>query len=95
MNRYAAFIIAVGLFVATSSSASAITRIALEGVGGNVSDTYVDLELILEAEGYDVDIVSGADIDTLAELQAYDAVLLGDAGQVNNDWATFQTALEQ
>ncbi len=68
-------------------------RIALEAAGDNSTDTIPFVKTLLEAEGYTVDIVSGADIDTAVEISQYDAVLIGDSGHGDNDWNTFGEAL--
>jgi len=91
--RHLALVPATSLILALSSSSQASTRIAIEGAGASASDTYLDIQILLEAEGYEVDIVSGDDINTLVEIQAYDAVLIGDSGYSDYDWADFDSVL--
>ena len=68
-------------------------RIAIEAVGRNLQDSIPFTKQLLENEGYVVDIVSGADIDTAEEINQYDAVLIGDSGFFDNDWGMFSAAL--
>ncbi len=69
-------------------------KIALEAAGDNLSDTIPFVKTLLQANGYTVDIVSGSQIDTAAELSQYAAVLIGDSGHGDNDWDSFGLALE-
>ena len=46
-------------------------------------------ESMIDANGFDARVVSGTDIDTLAEIQAFDVVLIGGSDGIDNDWITF------
>jgi len=74
--------------------------VAVECKSGSASCNVVDndpaysLRDIFENEGWSVDIVTGTDIDTVAELNQYTVVILGDSGHSDNDHTTFQTAMK-
>jgi len=59
----------------------------------NADPVYYLRDAFLE-KGWNVKIVTGTDIDTVAELNQYTVVLLGDAGFNDDDHATFQAALK-
>lgn len=71
-------------------------KIALEAGPNEINrtDTLPYIKSVLVSAGYTVDIVSGSDIDTAAEISEYSAVLIGDSGFGHDDWNTFGETLE-
>ena len=57
------------------------------------NDPVYSIQSLCQAQGWTAKIVSGTDIDTLAELQQYAVVVTGDSGHGDRDWTTYQNQL--
>jgi hypothetical protein len=76
-------------------------RVAIECANGSYSrdnsthDPVYSMQSLFESSGYETAIVNGTDIDTLAELDNYDVVVIGASGHYNDtDFTVFQSALK-
>jgi type 1 glutamine amidotransferase len=77
-------------------------RIAIECANSSYSrddpnnDPVYSMQKLFERRGYETAIVNGTDIDTLAELNNYDVVVIGGSGHYNDtDFSVFQSALKE
>jgi hypothetical protein len=77
-------------------------RVAIECANNSYSrdnstnDPVYSMRDLFESSGYETSIVNGTDIDTLAELNNYDVVVIGASGHYNDtDFAVFQSALKE
>ena len=71
-----------------------IVRVALETSNVTLNDSYPAIKAMLESNGFIVDIVNAAQIDTLAEISVYNVVCIGDSGHGQNDWSQFAATLK-
>ena len=89
-------------FCNSASHCAPRLKIALQAEAGSclfdAGDVYARVKTLLEQRGHTVTFVSAADIDTAAEINAYDVVVLGGPGgacaQPNTDWPTIDSSVD-
>ena len=99
MRKVLAVLVAISLVGTDSASADLGLNIALEAAAGScvalAGDVYERVDTILTARGHTVSVVSGTDIDTAAEIDAFDVVVFGAGNFACDwDWPTFDGELE-
>ncbi|MFH1403715.1 MAG: hypothetical protein ABIH11_05540, partial [Candidatus Altiarchaeota archaeon] len=83
----------------TTTTISGSLRVAIECNTGSrncntPSETAYTIRSLLQGRGHTATIVDGSDIDTQAELEQYDVVIVGESGYGDNDFTVFQTPLK-
>ena len=98
MRIVVALLIAIALTATDSAQAQAGLNIALEApIGARVrqaGEVFEEVQSLLTGRGHNVTIVSGTELDTAAEIGAFDLVVLTGTGWDEVDWETFDPQVE-
>lgn len=86
-----------GLGIALVPTAAGAANVALESPAGSIirgpGEAFEVIQDLLEERGHTVTVVSGAEIDTLGEIQMYDTIVLNGSGYGEMDVAVFDAVI--